>query len=106
MEPPQVDDRVKNQQGLLSIFLSYQKEDLVIDLCEYIKGVEAKRSTELLSKVIIPQGSKFRLGGALEQNGIDPHHVFPDLQGLMLLLRRQRESHFDFYREERKKWNW
>ena len=106
MEPPLVDDRVKNQQGLLSIYLSYQEEDIVIDLRKYIKEVEAKCSTELLSKVIIPSSSKFRLTGVLQENGIDPHHVFPDLQGLMLFLRRDRDSRFDFYRKDREKWRW
>lgn len=104
LEPPVLEDRIKNQQGLFSVYISDDDYDFVWNHREYIEAIEQHYSIELLSKITIPQRSKLSIKAGLENEGIDPHHIFPDLQGLVMLLNHQRDSSFDYFLNERKKW--
>lgn len=104
LEPPVLEDRIKNQQGLFSVYISNDDYDFVWNQREYIEIIEQHYSTELLSKIIIPQNSKLSIKTGLENEGVDPHHIFPDLEGLVMLVNQQRDSSFDYFLNERKKW--
>jgi hypothetical protein len=56
------------------------------------------------SPVILPRERKRKLRMSLEQNGIDLHLIYPDLPGLVMRLKREREDSYDSTVEDRKRW--
>jgi len=106
VEPPVIEERIKNQESLFTIYLSYNDYDFAWNHADYIQLVEKTHSSSLLTKINIPSDSKEKLQSSLERNGIDPHFIFPDLPGLVMLLKNQRESSLNFYSNDRKSWKW
>jgi hypothetical protein len=104
IEPPVLEDRIKNQQGLFSIYVAYEDQDFVWNHTEYIKEVEQYHSIELFSKIVIPKSQKSTFKIELERSGFDPNFIFPDLAGLVMMLKQEKENSFNFYLNERKKW--
>lgn len=81
IQPPDIDNRIKNQGSLFSVHIP-NKDELVIDQGEYIAH-EYKEPEKILVKLKIPI-SKYRrdILDELWDLGITPYLLYPDLEGL------------------------
>lgn len=104
IEPPYVEDRIKNQKGLFTIYLAYDDDDVAWNHSDYLVEVERQHERELLTKIVIPQECKRDLRASLERDaGIDPYFLFPDPAGLALLQQRDRVAHLERLFKSRKR---
>lgn len=103
---PYVDERIKNQKGIFSIYLTNQPTDIVIDHADYVERLEEVHGLELLTKIKIPAVRKNSIRRDLQKTGKDPFSIYPDISGLVSLLKNQRQSHLEYYRKDRKTWKW
>src|ERR1017187_4780011 len=86
LEPPVLEDRMKNQGSLFAIYVTMGEYELVWDHGDYIRRVEATHSTELMTKLTIPKAVKQELQREIHRAGFTPYLIFPDLTGLAMLL--------------------
>ncbi len=104
IEPPNVEARIKNQQGLFTIYLSYDDDDVVWNHADYLVAVEQQHQCELLTKIVIPAECKKELRESIERDaGIDPYFLFPDPAGLALLQQRERVARLERLLESRQR---
>lgn len=93
VQPPDIDDRVKNQGSLFSVYLSFggdNPDECVFDQLDYLRGLERPDGSPLLRKIIIPKDKKSDFIKGLERTGISSEHIYPDLIGLGQHLSRLR----------------
>jgi len=102
---PYTDDRIRNQKGIFSIYLTDDPTDIVLDHASYIEQLEKVYGIELLTKIIIPASRKESIKRDLIKTGKDAFSIYPDLEGLVSMLKDERISTLEFYKDERKKWS-
>jgi len=95
LDPPRFDNRLKAQEGLFTLYYSFDDYDLVWDLSQHIQELEAKMGKNMLWKIEIPDGSRKQLRRELEKHdNLTWHRLFPDLVGLGQWLERNRDDEF------------
>ena len=100
-EVPSLVPRIEHQEGLFSVYLSFDDDDLVWDHSDYILQVERNYGLELLVKIIIPKPHTYKVRRQLEQAGYNLYRLFPDLVGLGMLLRDEHSNTFKEYLDTR-----
>ena len=106
VQSPDIDQRIRSQKGIFSIYLTYSESDIVLDHAAYIEHLEKSYGIDLLTKIRIPAQKKESIKYDLKELGKDPFSIYPDLPGLIYLLKDERNSTVDFYKEDRKRWSW
>lgn len=101
---PYTDDRIRNQKGIFSIYLTNDPTDIVLDHASYVEHLENVYSSELLTKITIPASKKASIKRDLIKTGKDAFSIYPDLEGLVMMLKDERSSTLDFWNNDRKKW--
>ncbi len=95
-KPHRVDERLKRLEGLLSLYHSFEDEDLIWDYTTHIKDIEKKIGIDLLLKIDIPYVNKPTILNEILQRGIDEYYLFDDLDGLGASLARQHMENIEF----------
>ena len=87
--PPFINPRIEAQEGLFSVYISTETQDVVLDQADYIAEVEAKFGVQILNRIIIPASAKAEIIASLDRLGVNAFSLFPDLEGLSTYLRRK-----------------
>jgi hypothetical protein len=95
LEPPTLDERMKNQASLFSVYVAVESNDIVWNHREYFEHVEREYKRELLWKFVVPKAAKHAFRIELEHSGIDPHLLYPDLPGLVMRLKQERTTLYE-----------
>ncbi len=95
-KPHRVDERLKRQEGLLSLYQSFEDDDLVWDYSSHIDDLEKKTGIDLLLKINISITNKLQILSEVLKRGIDEHYLFDDLDGLGACLARQHYKNIEF----------
>lgn len=85
IQPPDIDERIRNQSSLFTVYVTLGTDDLSLyglDQLTHFLELEARHQIELVRKVIIPAAAKPSLLKAVEKMGISSRQLFPDLLGL------------------------
>jgi hypothetical protein len=93
-ESPSVVPRIENQEGLFSVYLSFNDYDFVWNYSDYIAQVEQTLGVDLLVKIEILKTDANKIRMQIEETGINPYRLFPDLVGLGMMLKAQHEHKF------------
>jgi hypothetical protein len=101
---PYTDDRIRNQKGIFSIYLTDDPTDIVLDHATYIEQLEKNYGINLLTKIRIPASKKESIKHDLMKAGKDAFSIYPDMEGLVSMLKDERASTFEFWKGERKTW--
>lgn len=101
---PYTDNRIRNQKGIFSVYLTNDPADIVLDHATYIQHLEKVLGTDLLTKITIPASQKESIKQDLIKTGKDAFSIYPDLEGLITMLKDERASKFERYKNERKTW--
>ena len=95
-QPPDIDGRMTNQQGVFSVLVTFattdESDQLVIDQQDYIRGFEKSGPSDMLWKFTIPSAKKEPFRRQLEEYGVDASFVFPDLLGLGEYFKRKNSE--------------
>lgn len=99
IQPPDIDDRIKNQKGLLSCYVSFDSNQFVWDYLDYLQHVENSVSRTVLHKIVIPRELKYNFLTTLIDRDTDLAMLFPGLHGLGLHLSFElNRSYGDIFR--------
>ncbi|MBF0510430.1 MAG: FRG domain-containing protein [Deltaproteobacteria bacterium] len=95
LDPPRGDDRLRAQDGLFTIYYSFDDYDLVWDLSQHFQQRETTIGKEMLCKIEIPEEKREALCRELEMHdNMNWHRLIPDLVGLGKWLARNRNAEF------------
>ena len=95
LDPPRFDDRIEAQDGVFTVYASFDDEDIVINHAAYCRMIEAKLGVDLLHKLVIPPEARAEFLGQLERlYGLNWRVLFPDLHGLGMWLSEDRKRRF------------
>jgi len=95
LDPPRFDDRLRAQEGLFTIYYSFDDYDLVWDLSQHFQELEITAGREILCKIEIPEERREALRSEFERHdNLNWHRLFPDLVGLGQSLARSRDAEF------------
>jgi hypothetical protein len=102
VEPPARDKRMEAQEGLFSVYVSLRGgADFVWSHSDHIRGIERSERKKLLLELTIPADRKRAIRHELEDVGITAHRLFPDLEGLGMMLRSECDRLYDDLMRER-----
>jgi len=79
-EPPSLDDRIINQNAIMSTMPGVE-----LDMLEYLTRPE---NAGIFKRIIIPKDLKWELRDKLDQNNVTERMLFPGLDGLSRWLKR------------------
>jgi len=99
-EAPFSEPRITVQDGIFSVYLNEDDQDLEYDHLALINVAETIANKELVLKLIIPHALKKEIREKLRRiNGIDHFHVFPDNFGLAKNLTEDMASSLSSLRQ-------
>lgn len=95
LDPPQSEERLRAQEGLFTVYYSYDDYDLVWDLSSHLQELEVETGKNILYKLEIPEDKRETLRSELERHdNMHWHRLFPDLIGLGHWLAKNRDTEF------------
>jgi hypothetical protein len=83
IEPPAIDRRIEQQEGLLTMHLNIEDDGLEWNHSDYLSRIEPSDKGALITKLVLPQRAKVYIREELEEKTrLNVYRLFPDLTGL------------------------
>jgi hypothetical protein len=94
IRPPEIDNRITNQSGVFSVYVSFEDTMTIYDHLHYLSDAEKVSGTVVLHKLTIPERNRERVKRDLELVTINPQTVFRDLIGLGIYFSAKRDADY------------